>query len=126
MNIVSQAVIPLLQSVVDPDEYQRKAEVFFDLLEARGVVINDDHPSYVPLQYVREGPDAAKSAFLRIYTGDLYILSFAWNQFKRVPWAEVLRNDPAVMEVMAERELRLKEIREEVIEMMEEPEWREL
>jgi hypothetical protein len=75
---------------------------------------------------VREGLDAARTAFLRIYTGELYILSFAWNHFKREPWAEALRNDPAVLEVMTERDLRLKAIREEVIEMMEEPEWRGL
>lgn len=69
------------------------------------------------------GLDAAKAAFFSIYTEDLYILSFAWHIFKRAPWAAELRADPEVAAIMAAREVRIAEIRERVLEMMQEPEW---
>ena len=95
------------------------------LLQSRGVVVTEDNHSFVRIQNSRQGVDAAKAAFISIFTEDMYILSYSWHHFKRAPWAAALRADPDVIAVMAARELRISELRERVLEMMQEPEWQE-
>jgi len=125
LSIQSLAVLPLLRSLSDDATNRRNGEAFMALLQSRGVVIAEDNPGFVRIQYSRHGLDAAKAAFLATFTDDMYILSYNWHQFKRAPWAAALRADPDVIAVMAARELRIAELRDQVLEMMQEPEWQE-
>ena len=86
-------------------------------------LLGENHPTHVLVQYSQYGLDAAKAAFLSIFTDKMYILSFAWHDFKRANWAEELRSDPDVQAVLAERELKIAVLREQLRELMQEPEW---
>ena len=94
------------------------------VLAKSGVVIEEDNPSFVQVQLF-QGIDAAKAAFLSIYDEDMYILAQYWFFFKRAPWAAELRADPDIIAAMEAREVRIAELRDEVLELMKEPEWLE-
>jgi TolB-like protein len=123
MDIRTRLVGPLLHSLSDDETNRRRDEALLAFLEQRGIVIGENHPVYVHVQYSRHGLEAAKAAFLSIFTDKMYILSFAWHDFKRAIWAEELRSDPDVQAVLAERELKIAVLREQLREMMREPEW---
>lgn len=122
-NIQLHAVFPLIEALSDDATNRRNFEAWMGLLQKKGIVIKEHDPAYVTVQNILHGHDAAKAAFLSIFTEDMYILSYHWHKFKREPWAEDLRADPDVIAVMAAREVRIAELREEVLEMMLEPEW---
>lgn len=123
LRIRTQAVGPLFRAVSDSQSFMRFQEATLAFLASRGVVITDENPAIVGIRYHNEGLESAKAAFFSIYNEDLYILSFTWNQFKRVPWAAELRADPDIIAVMDAREARIAELREEVLALMAEPEW---
>ena len=125
LTIQSLAVLPLLRALSDDTTNRRNAEAFMALFQKSGVVIEEDEPTFVRVQYALHGLDAAKAAFLSIFTEDLYILSYAWHHFKRAPWAEELRADPDIIAVLAAREVKIAELRDRVVEMMQEPEWQQ-
>ena len=114
---------PLIRELSDDATSKRFGEATLALLQQRGVEIEANKSGFVRIQYVLHGLDAGKAAFFSIFTDDTYVLSFYWHNFKRAPWAEEMRADPEVAAVMAARELRIAEIREQVLEIMEEPEW---
>ena len=124
-TIRTAAVDPLFRDLSDEVARKRFSEETMGLLTKFGLDIKEDNPVFVQIQYARHGFDAAKAAFLSTYTEDMYILAGWWHRFKRAPWAAELRADPDVVAVMAARELRIAELRQQVLELMQEPEWKE-
>ncbi len=123
LSIRTQAVAPLFNAVSDEATQRAFGEETIAVLVKSGIVIEEDNPSFVQVQYILQGIDAAKAAFFSIYDEDMYILSQNWHHFKRAPWAADLRADPDVIAAMEAREVRIAELRWQVLDMMKEPEW---
>jgi len=94
------------------------------LLEKSGITIREDRPEYVRIQFELDGLEAAKATFFSTdMDEDFYILASNWHNFKRSPWSEELRADPEIAAAMATREDRIAKIRDDVLELMKEPDW---
>ena len=125
LSIQLLVVEPLIQSLSDEATKRENTESLLALLQKLGVTPEDGQPGFVRSQNALHGHAAGKAAFLSIYTTDMYILSSSWHHFKRAPWAAELRADPEVAAVMVAREDRIAEVREHVLELIQEPEWQE-
>ena len=124
LNIQNRAILPLSEAVHDDATNKRNFEAFLALLEKRGITIGEDRPEYVQIQYELNGLEAGKAAFFSIFMDeDFYILASHWHDFKRSPWSEELRADPEIAAAMAAREERIAKIRDDVLELMKEPDW---
>jgi len=77
LRIQLSAVVPLLRDLSDDATNARITAALTGLLDEKGVIIEEDNPGFVRVQYSRHGLDAAKAAFFSIYTEDMYILSFS-------------------------------------------------
>jgi hypothetical protein len=125
MTIQARAVLPLSEGVHDEATNKRNVEAYLAKAAENGVTFAQGDPDFVWVQFELHGIEAGKKAFFSAFNEDLYILAGDWHHFKRRPWAAELRADPDVSAVMAARERRIAKIREEVLEMMKEPEWQE-
>jgi hypothetical protein len=124
LNIQDRAILPLSEAVHDDATNRRNVEAFLALLEKRGITIGEDQPEYVRVQYELNGLEAGRAAFFSTFMDDdFYILASHWHDFKRSPWAEELRADPEIVAAMTAREERIVEIRDNVLELMKEPDW---
>ena len=119
------AVLPLLRSVSDDSKNRQDVEAFIAKYLEIGLEFNETDTQNVWKEYVLHGIDAARTAFFKSYTDDIYILSGQWHSFKRANWAKELRADPEIAAALAAREVRIAEIREQALAMMQEPEWQD-
>ena len=116
-------VLPLSLELSDDD-----ARILRDAAENAekyGVQLEDFPEWNMEFQYLANGLDAGKAAFMELYSDNLSVFDFSWQAHVEVPWLAGLRQDPEVAAVIAAREARIAEIREELRAAIEQPEWRD-
>ena len=120
------AVLELLKDVVDDETAKRNFETIIKNREAEGAGFEEGGYMYIWQQNERHGPEAAKAAFFTIFTEDTYVLWGNYRNFRREPWFSEFRKDPEIIEHFRTRQLKVDEVRKEVVELMKEPEWRSI
>jgi len=123
-TIQSVAVLELLKDVVDDETIRRNFETTISNEEAEDIVAEEGKYWYIWLQNERHGVGAAKEAFFTVFSDDTYILWGAYREFRREPWFTELRKEPEIIEHFRVRQLKVDRVRDEVIELMKESEWR--
>ena len=116
-------VLPLALAVSDDDA--RILQDAVENAEKYGIQLEDFPEWNMEFQYLVNGLDAGKAAFMELYSDNLNVFDFSWQAHVEAPWLAGLRQDPEVAAVIAARETRIAEIREELRAVIEQPEWRD-
>jgi TolB-like protein len=118
-------VIPLL---LDLNDDKGDAQILSDALavsDRHGIKLEEFDGFYLEYEYLINGLDAGKAVFMDRVAGDENIFSIVWSLHVHTPWFDEFRTDPEVAEVIAAREARIAEVRQEVLMLIGQEEWLE-
>lgn len=118
-------VLSLMLDVLDEEGDRQLLEDSIANARKFGANYEDFDGFYLGIQYLLYGHDAGKAAFVERYADVKPVFHFHWQELLESPWLAELREDPEVAAVVAAREERIAEIREELRAVIEQPEWRD-
>jgi TolB-like protein len=125
MYIQQVVVLPFLQDISDESKYRQDLEAFVAKQREMGLEYVDRDFDSIWRDYMLNGLDAGKTAFFAVFADDTNILWWAWWDFRRSHWTEELRADPEIVAALNAHEDRIAVAREQILEMLQEPEWQE-
>jgi hypothetical protein len=119
------SVIPLMHDLLDDAEAKELLEDAIANARTFGANYEDYDSFYLWFQYLLYGHNAGKAVIMERYAVDKPVFLHDWLELLRNPWLTDLTGDPQVAAVIAAREERIAEIREEMRAVIERPEWRD-
>ena len=125
LDIQRKAVLPLLKEIEDEAAYRQAIAAFAANWREASIDIDEGTWNHLWMEYHINGLDAGKAAFFLTFDEDLYILAWHWHSLMRERWTAELRADPDVAAVVAERQARVAELREQMKEIVKQPLWQE-
>jgi len=125
LNIQMKGVLPLLKEIQDDAAYRRSIEAFAANWREAGISLDEGTYNHFWMEYHLNGLDAGKKAFFLTFDEDMYILAWTWHSLVRERWTSELRADPDVAAAIAERQARVDELREQMMEIVKQPLWQE-
>ena len=118
-------VLPLLLDLNDDEGDAEILRVALANSDSYGVDLEDFSGWYLEFEYLQNGLEAGKAVFMERYADNADVFDTNWALHIETPWLAGLREDPQVAAVIAAREERIAEIREEMRAVIERPEWRD-
>jgi hypothetical protein len=125
LEIQIEGVLPLLKETENEAGFRRAVEAFSDNWRESGIELDEGTWNHLWMEYHVNGFEAGKEAFFQTFDDDLYILARHWHVFMRSRWTIELRADPDVAAAVAARQARVGQLREQVLDMVQEPIWQE-